>query len=245
MVEGRKRPKGGLAAACLAILLGGAILALAVPRVGASFWLGLRDYEAELGHTGLLVSESGLRGLIASRELALGWVESRGAHVDVAEALELLAADAEPEGAAKRGLLERAIGEMQAGLALAPAGSRDWLRLAYLTALLNGRDPRAAEAVQLAIRTSPYDAPEFLAWRLDLSLYLWPLFDDAAERQRIERQIRLAWEEAPEELAGLALDAPEYRAVIYSALDEFPQLQQRLTGLMRELTQEVRLAPRA
>jgi hypothetical protein len=239
--EGR-RSKIDFAFACLAVLVGGTILALAVPRLGAAFWLGLRNYEAELINAGLPVSESELHGLIASRELALAWIEAREAHDDLAAALALLASMREPESAAERELLERAVQETRTGLALAPADPRGWLQLAYLTTMLDRRSQQAVEALQFSILIGPYDSPEFLALRLDLALSHWALFDEAARRQ-LEEQVRLLWQEAPGEIALLALDEPDYFGPIASVLEGLAGAQQRLAGIVREMVQEVRPAP--
>lgn len=239
--SGHRRSKGDLVSAGLAVLVGALILALAAPRLGAAVWLRLRDREAELVHVGLPVPERDLHGLIASRELALGWVAARGPHADIAAALALLSASEEPESGAERELLGRAADEVRTGLALAPADSRGWLRLAFLTTVLDGRNERAAKALQVSIQTGPYDTPEFLALRLDLALHHWSLFDEAG-RRRIEEQIRLAWAEVPGELAELALDEPDYHAIIMSALEDRPEAQRRLTAVMREMMQEARPA---
>ena len=72
----RRRPalNPSRVAAGLALLLGALILALALPRVLASALLALRDPVMQRMDAGEQVSPAELLGLIASRELALGWV---------------------------------------------------------------------------------------------------------------------------------------------------------------------------
>ena len=84
----------------LALLLGGLILGLAVPRVLASAWLALRDPVLEQMDGGEPVSDAELLGLIASRELALGWVEDRETHDQRGTALAELAFRGDLQGAA-------------------------------------------------------------------------------------------------------------------------------------------------
>ena len=91
----------------LALLLGGLILGLAGPRLLASAWLALRDPVIQRMDAGERVSEAELLGLIASRELALSWVEDRETHDERGTALAELAAREAPQSAAGRTSLER------------------------------------------------------------------------------------------------------------------------------------------
>lgn len=231
-----------LVPACLAVAIGGAILALAVPRLGGALWLTLRDPVMAAIQSGTPVSTAELRGLVASRELALEWVDDGKAHADVAAALTSLAAGEAPGSAAARELLGRAIGAMAAALARAPADPRGWLRLAYLATMLDGPTPRAARALQLSVRTGPYDTPEFLTLRLRLGLLHWPLFEPA-ERRRIEAQIRLLWREAPGTLVRLVVDAGHYAPIVRSALAGLPGERARLDALVEETMRDRALAP--
>ena len=104
-------------AAGLAILLGALILWLALPRVLASAWLTMRDPVIREMDAGEPVSDAELLGLIASRELALGWVEDRETHAERGIALAELAFRADPHGAAEQPRLERAVRALRAGLA--------------------------------------------------------------------------------------------------------------------------------
>ena len=63
--------------------------------------------------------------LIASRELALGWVEDRETHDQRGTALVELALRGDLQSAAGTATLERAVGATRAGLAVAPADPRD------------------------------------------------------------------------------------------------------------------------
>jgi hypothetical protein len=219
-------------AAGLALLLGGLILGLAVPRLLASAWLALRDPVIQQMDAGEPVSEAELLGLIASRELALSWVEDRETHDERGTALAELAARGDPRSAAERAWLERAVGATRAGLAVAPADPRDWMQLGYLLVLLEGDMNReAAEALLFSMRTGAFQAPGFLQRRLFWSLAHWALYDDE-DRRHIGDQIRLAWREAPGELADLALDVPEFFAPIASALEKVPGAQEQFVAAL-------------
>ena len=203
----------------LALLLGGLILWLAVPRMLASAWLALRNPVIEQMDAGERVAAAELLGLIASRELALGWVEDRATHDERGTALAELAFRGDRQGATERASLERAIDATRAGLAVAPAAPRDWLQLGYLLVLLEGGPSReAAEALLLSVRTGAFQAPDVLRRRLFWCLAHWPFYGQD-ERRQIAEQIRLAWRVTPGVVADLALDAPELVAPIAAALD--------------------------
>jgi hypothetical protein len=216
----RRRALVRCSAGGLAILLGGLILSLAVPRMLAAAWLALRDPVIEQMDAGEGVSEAELLGVIASREIALSWVADRDAHDERATALAELAFRGERQGAAERTMLEDAVAATRAGLALAPADPKDWMQLGYLLVMLEGDPNRsAAEALLASMRTGAFEAPDLLRRRLFWSLAHWAFYDQR-ERRQINDQIRLIWRVAPGELADLALHVPSTFVPIASALDE-------------------------
>ena len=231
-----------LVPACLALAVGAAILAVAVPRLGAAVWLTLRDPVVAAIQSGAPVSTAELRGLVASRELALEWVDHGRAHAEMAAALTSLAAREAPGSAAARELLERAVAALAAALARAPADPRGWLRLAVLENALDGPTVRAARALQLSVQTGRHDTPEFLALRLGLALRHWPLFEPA-ERRRMEEQIRALWREAPGTLVRLVVDGWHYAAIVRAALAELPGEPERLDALVAETMRDRSLTP--
>jgi hypothetical protein len=215
--------------AVLAVLLGALILWLAVPWVLASALLAMRDPVMQEMEAGERVSDAELLGLIASRELALSWVEDRETHAERGTALAELAFREESEGA-DRATLERAVRAVQAGLAVAPAAPRDWMQLGYLLALLEGDTNRqAAEALLLSIRTGAFQAPDSLLRRLFWSLAHWSFYDQE-EQRHIGDQVRLAWRIAPGELAELALHVPDFFAPIASALEKAPGAREQFVA---------------
>ena len=182
----------------------------------------MRDPVIERMDAGERVSEAELLGLIASRELALAWVEDRETQDERGTALAELAFREESRSAAQRATLARAVRAIETGLAVAPAAPKDWMQLGYLLVLLEG-DPnrRAAEALLISMRTGAFQAPDTLQRRLFWTLSHWAFYDDQ-ERRLIEDQVRLAWQVAPGALADLALHVPEFSAPIAAALETDP-----------------------
>ena len=194
----------------------------------------MRDPVVERADEGEQVSDAELLSLIASRELALSWVEDRETHAERATALAKLAFQRAPESAAHTAKLKQAVDALRAGLALAPADPRGWMQLAYLLVLLEGDTSRkAAQALLVSIRTGAFQAPGFLNRRLFWSLAHWSFYDDE-ERRQIGGQIRLVWRITPGELTDLAREIPDFFAPIASALEEEAR-EQFLTATGRYL----------
>jgi hypothetical protein len=220
--RGRQRSWAG----GLTLLLGVLILWLALPRLLASALLAARDPVIERMAAGERVAATELLGLLASRELALGWVEERETHNERGTALTSLAFE-QAESAGRRAMLERAADAIRAGLAVAPADPRDWMQLGYLLVLLEGDvTPEAARAFLFSIRTGAFQAPDVLHRRLFWTLAHWTFYDEE-ERRQVCDQIRLAWRAAPGVLADVALYRPEFLAPIVSALEAVPAAEQR------------------
>lgn len=233
----------GRLAAGLALLLGVLTLWLALPRLVASALLSMRAPVIEQIDAGEAVADVELRGLIASRELALGWVADRATHEERGTALAWLAYQEEPRSAAQKAMLERAVDAIGAGLAAAPAAPKDWMQLAYLLVLLEGdTNRRAAEALLISIRTGPFQAPDFLRTRL-----FWALahrdFYAAPERRQIDRQIRLAWRVAPGDLVDLARYVPGFAAPIATALDPLAGAREQLVAALDSALAPSGMAP--
>ena len=222
----RRRRVGGLT-----LLLGVLILWLALPRVFASALLAMRDPVIERMVAGERVSEAELLGLMASRELALSWVEDREIHNERGTALTSLAFE-QTKDAAGMAMLEGAVDAIRAGLAVAPADPKDWMQLGYLQVLLEGDITReAAQAFLVAIRTGAFQDPDCLRRRLFWTLAHWTFYD-AGERRRIGEHIRLAWRVAPGALADLALYDPKFLATTASALEEDPTAHRQFVAAL-------------
>ena len=215
----------------LALALGALILWLALPRLVASALMAMRDAVIEQMDAGEPVAETELLGLVASRELALGWVEDREAHRELGTALAQLALQA-PQDSEHRALLERAVDALRAGLAVAPADPRHWMQLGHLLVVFEGDLNRpAAEALLFSMRVGAFQAPDLIRRRLFWALAHWSFYDDQ-ERRQIADQIRLAWRAAPGEVADLALYGPELLGPIASALEEVPEARQQFLAAL-------------
>lgn len=222
----------------LGLVFGALILWLSVPRVVASALLAMRDPVIMQMDAGAPVSKGDLLGLIASRELALDWVEERESHDERGTALAELAFQEELQSAGQRNAVEHAVRAIGAGLAAAPAAPEDWMQLGYLLVLRDG-DPnrKAAEALLLSIRTGAFQAPDSLHRRLFWSLSHWELYDET-ERERIGSQIRLAWRVTPDDVAGLAAHVPVFVAPIAAALEKLPGARERFVAALAGATSD-------
>lgn len=229
---GRGARRARILAAGLAALMGLLILWLAVPRVVASALLALRDPVIRQIDAGQQISAAERLGLIASRELALSWVDDRNAHGERAAALAQMALEEAPRNATRSEALEHAVQALRAALAAAPADPMAWMQLGYLTVLLEGDTNRsAAEALLVSIRTGALEVPELLRRRLFWSLAHWEFYD-GEERRQVADQIRLAWRVAPGDVADLALHVPEFSDLIASALEPIPPARDQLLAAL-------------
>jgi len=198
----------------------------------ASLWLASRDPVMERVAAGEPVADAELLGLLASRELALDWVDDRETYDQLATAFAELAFRAGAAGVSGRAALGQAIEATRAGLARAPADPKDWMQLGYLLMLRDGDPSRAAaEAFLYSIRTGALQAPDFLRRRLFWSLAHWAFYDEA-ERRQVAEHIRLAWRVAPGGVADLALYGPEFHGLIAAALEEVPAAQRQFLAAL-------------
>ncbi len=114
--------------------------------------------------------------------------------------------------------MEESVSSLRHGLALAPANSFAWARLAYVELARGGPSTAVTEALKMSMLTAPYE-PRLLYSRLDLSLLVWRQFDDEG-RTLVARQIRYAWEMSPPRLARLAQKRNASRIVADALADD-------------------------
>jgi hypothetical protein len=188
----------------MTIAIGAVLVALALPRAIA-YIIAAPDDEIVVALSSRTPPQPAvLQSAVASRREALRWHESGRLRADLA-ALELrLAHGAGYASLEGRARLERVTGEARAALAAAPVQSYVWTGLVQAT-LAEKRDARAlAPLYRMAVRSAPYHPPLVLQ-RIELGLAAarqGPL--DAALREDLDGQIRIAAEAAPKELARIA-----------------------------------------
>ena len=153
-------------------LLVGALLALlllvgAVPRLGVSLLLLAGDDVLADMRAGRPVTAADLETLIAGRKRAAAFGHAGRVWTDLALArLELATTPDVPAYAASL-LIGQAIGDLRAGLALAPASPHAWARLAWAT-LDNGGDTRSIEALLEMARLTGPNEPDIIPVHADL-----------------------------------------------------------------------------
>ena len=187
--------------AAILTLVGTAILlSLSVPRTIEVFSMLPGDPVLDTIQRGVEVPSSDLEDLASSREAALGWIESGRAWTDLGLAQVRLAERAGLDGG--RRLLDESVTSLRRGLALAPANSFAWARLAYAELGRRGPSTTVTEALKMSMLTASYE-PRLLFSRLDLCLLVWRRFDEEG-RALVAQQIRYAWEMSRPRLARLA-----------------------------------------
>lgn len=173
-----RRPHRSFLVALFAAVLGSALLALAVPRLVAAFYLLPGDPGMALLDSGQLPSPAAFERLIASRRAAAVWVAAPSTLIDLGVATMSLAQvtpDRRPT------LLHQAERYLGAGLAVAPADPHAWTYLTFIHTA-TGDHERAARALDLALRTGPYQ-PELVLPRAALGLTNWPWLDQRTAAQ--------------------------------------------------------------
>lgn len=176
----------------LPLVLALLVLGLAVPRLlGAWAMLpGNPVYDA-MRPGGSRPDFADLRALMDSRIQALRWIDDPAAWAQLGAAQAALARRAgtrTPEGL--RFVLE-SIESHRASLALAPADPYAWLRLANMTARIEGYSENVAKFLKMSVLTGPNERAIVLH-RTQLALYAWPRFDTAG-RALFARQIETHW----------------------------------------------------
>lgn len=199
------------------LLLGGLLVGLSVPRLMAEIALLPGNHLLDAVQRGARLGAGDLQKLIATQRRALAWTGSARIRIDLASA-EISAVDNEPGGSASDNqTMARAIEDLRAGLVQAPADPEAWTRAAY-AGIAEGQPARQIVPIlAMAIETAPI-APGLIFPRLELCLVEWPYLSEAV-RALVDEQIRIAWRQSPEHLAGLAA-ATGRKDAVREALEE-------------------------
>ncbi len=129
--------------------------------------------------------------------------------------------------------LRKARGDLEAGLAGAPARGIDWLRLAFLRLVMDGASRDVLPPLFMSIETAPL-VPHIWQARLRYILDVWPYLDDA-QKDRVGAYVRRTWH--------YGHDRRYFAWVIYSQIDELivryflrgePGAETELTKLLKE-----------
>jgi tetratricopeptide (TPR) repeat protein len=222
------RSRKSLFAPLFAALLGSALLLGAVPRLVAAFHLLPGDPGMALLNSGQLPSPQAYERIVASRRAAAAWLAAPATLADLGvAALSLAQASAEGRPA----LLDLAERQFQAAVAGAPIDPHAWTYLTFVHTA-TGDHERAAQALDLALRTGPYE-PDLTLPRAALGLTNWPWLAPAA-RARLGAEFAHALRLAPDRFAADVLDShrsQEVRATLAAAPAELRELDRRLDEL--------------
>lgn len=188
--------------AAVSLLLGGLLLALAVPRVVAEFVLLPGNRVLALMQKGQAPSDKELELFIATRQRSLAWADQARARTDLALAGLALAQRQIGGGPRYHELVEAAEQSLRDGLARAPANPFAWARLGFGELSAGEPGARVAAALMMSMRTGRVE-PSLTFARLELCLIEWPAFPDSGQAL-IADQIRLAWGQSQRRLIDLA-----------------------------------------
>ncbi len=198
MPRGRSAPFVGL-------LLALALLALAVPRAGAWLALTVGRQATDLLWRGEMPTAEGIARALGSREAALRWHELPRARKDLGIVHLRLAIAALREGdrPAAREHLERAVVELEEGLARDPVDPWAWNELAWARTYA-GDASGAVAALAMCYRTGPF-VPALALGRARLALVHWERLPERV-RKRALRDLVLADRRHREALQAFARD---------------------------------------
>jgi tetratricopeptide (TPR) repeat protein len=226
--SGPLRSRKSLLATLFAALLGSVLLLGAVPRLVAAFHLLPGDPGMALLNSGQLPSPQAYERIVASRRAAAVWLAAPATLTDLGVAA-LSLAQASIEG--RPVLLDLAERQLQAALAGAPINPHAWTYLAFVHTA-TGDHERAAQALDLALRTGPYE-PNLTLPRAALGLTNWPwLAPDA--RARLGAEFGHALRLAPDRFVADVLDSGrslDVRAALAAVPVEQRELERRLDEL--------------
>lgn len=211
--------------AVLAILVGGSVLALAVPRTFAAFSLLMVEPVRERLERGDDVALDDLLRLHDTQDSVLSVSDGPGQLYVARSRTEFAIARAypagSPENASWREAAERST---ERALLIAPADPYAWARLSYLR-LLNGGDERAAkDALVLSLLTGLHETP-LVFLRIRVAIRVWDRLS-SDERAMVNDQIRWAERLDRKQLVALAERGGKSITVILPAVaEDFPRFQ--------------------
>lgn len=205
----------------MALAVALALVWLASPRVVAAFAaLPVSPVIAELRAGGHIDSRY-LRIAAESQESALEWIDDGRGLGWLGLLTFLLAQDRGFDGEG-RAFLDESVAAHRRGLAVSPAQTYAWLRLAHAELVREGPGPRLGPLIELSIVTAPYNYA-LVFRRLELCFMAWRQLDDRM-RAVVAKQVRFAARYKPRRLAKLAKQRYA-TSIVRAALADVPDLR--------------------
>jgi hypothetical protein len=226
------RQTSGVGPAVAALCIGLALLWLAPPRMIASFsGLAAQPVIAQL-RAGEPVRPRDIAIAIESQTAATAWIDDGSGWADLELLEEAMVAPGGGVNAGAGPTAEQAIDLQRRSLALSPAHSYVWTRLARAELLRHGPGPRLAPMLELAITTAPFDRRLALQ-RLELCLLAWRHIDTRL-RTLVNDQARFAARLSTRRLAEMT-KRRYATAIVRAALAPDPELRRKLDAALVRL----------
>lgn len=200
-----------LSSTAFAAVLGGLLIGMALPRLVGSIILAPQDDAVTRLARGDKVSTADLGAAEASRRRALAVLQSGRTWTELGAIYFERARRLAPRHHGHDVFLNRSIGALRRGLAIAPAQPFAWTMLAQASLARDGAVPTVAQSLRMAIQTAPA-SPSLVIPRIEIALASWTSLDTET-RDLVAGQVFLAVDRTPVQLAKLARRRYELRRV--------------------------------
>lgn len=183
---------------------GTALLALALPLAAAELArLPAASVQRAVQQGEPVVADRLAQWLVAEG-IALNWRAEAEGRLRRAMAQIVLAESAPP--AAAPGHLRAAEDALQRGLRRAPGSATGWTRLALVRHRLGDSPEAVADALERGVRLAPRNA-KLAPIRAELAILHWPEAAAVLGEATLNRQLRLAWRQAPKAIQAAARES--------------------------------------
>ncbi len=214
-------------------LAGALLVSMALPRTVGGFALLRGNHVYDALQAGREAAVDDLERLVESRENALASRNDAALWSELALAtLALARALGEDEAARHDALLQASIEAGRQSLRLNPANGYSWVRLAQARVFGTGTDEATVRALEMALRTAPYDR-QIVFPKIELCLLLWSRLDEEM-RALARAQMHYALNRDEVRLVKLAkryLAAPIVRQALSSVPDHLRRFDERYAKL--------------
>ncbi|HEV2548580.1 MAG TPA: hypothetical protein VGU20_14665 [Stellaceae bacterium] len=200
-----------LLAAIVAVPAGAALIYLGTPQLAAA----LLQYHAAAvlaqPRSGTIAADD-LKTAITDIDGADRWWREPANSFDSGVLVMRLAVPAGGRTGYDRELLKEAERRFEQSLGEAPANAAAWAALADARRLESGATPAAAAALKMSIALARYE-PSLLAWRSEMGLALFSVFDDDG-KAAVADQVRLLGRRSVDDLVRVARASGKIGVVI-------------------------------